>query len=183
METSGIKKIAVVGPESTGKSTLSALLAKHYQTIYVPEFARDYCAALTEPCNWQDEINMFYGQLELENQLLPKANKILICDTTFITVKIWSEHMFGKAPDEVLNELPRHPYDFYLLMNIDVPWEDDPLRDFPQLREHFMEVWHRELKSLNACYELISGIGPERFQKAVDAINNFLKADRRKLEI
>jgi NadR type nicotinamide-nucleotide adenylyltransferase len=169
-----IKKIAIVGPESTGKSTISPMLAEHYETVWVPEYAREYCEKLSEPCSWEDEINMFRGQLELENNLLPKANQILICDTTFITVKIWSEQMFGKAPQEVIDELPKHPYDFYLLMNIDLPWEDDPLRDFPNLREHFMEVWHRELQELNANYEVISGQREERFQNAIKAIDNFL---------
>lgn len=173
-----IKKIAIVGPESTGKSTISPMLAEHYNTVWVPEYAREYCENLTEPCSWEDEINMFRGQLELEKSLLPKANQILICDTTFITVKIWSEQMFGKAPQEVIDELPKHPYDFYLLMDIDLPWEDDPLRDFPNLREHFMEVWHRELKTLNANYTVISGQSKERFQNAVNAINEFLKKDK-----
>ncbi len=170
-----ILKIAVVGPESTGKSTISAQLAAHYHTVWVPEFAREYCAALTEPCTWQDEINMFRGQLELEKSLLPKANKILICDTTFITVKIWSDQMFGKSPQEVLDELPKRPYDLYLLMDIDLPWQDDPLRDFPHLREHFMEVWHKELKSLDATYYLISGTDEERLRNAIEKIDQFLK--------
>lgn len=169
-----IKKIAIVGPESTGKSTISAQLAGHYQTVWVPEYARGYCEKLTEPCTWQDEINMFYGQLELEKELLPQANKILICDTTFITVKIWSDHMFGKSPQEVLDALPNHSYDLYLLMDIDMPWEEDPLRDFPHLREHFMEVWHEELKSLNASYAVISGSGEKRLLHAIEAIDTFL---------
>jgi nicotinamide riboside kinase len=159
---SEIIKIAVVGPESTGKSTMSAYLADHYNTAWVPEYA------------WQDEINMFYGQLALEEELSPKANKILICDTTFITVKIWSDEIFGKSPQEVLDELPKHPYDLYLLLNIDLPWEDDPLRDFPHKREHFMEVWKKELGELNAHYALISGAGPERYEAAVNAVNKFL---------
>jgi len=103
----GIVKIAVVGGESTGKSTMSAYLAKHYQTVWVPEYAREYCEKLTEPPTWQDEINMFEGQLALENRLLPQANKILVCDTTFITVKIWSDHMFGGSPQRVIDELKR----------------------------------------------------------------------------
>src|SRR3984885_4700479 len=157
-----IKKIAIVGPESPGKSTMSAYLAEHYHTVWVPEFARDYCAALTEPPTWQDEVNMFYGQLALEAEMAPQANKLLICDTTFITVKIWSDYTFGRSPQEVLDELPVHPYDLYLLLNIDLPWEEDPLRDFPHMREHFMEVWHKELQTLNASYVLISRTGPER---------------------
>ncbi|RYE08842.1 MAG: NadR [Sphingobacteriaceae bacterium] len=168
-----ILKIAIVGPESTGKSTMSKWLAEYYQTIWVPEFARGYCENLTTDCTWQDEINMFHGQLALEKELLPKANKLLICDTTFITVKIWSDALFGSSPQEVLDELPKQPYDLYLLLDIDMPWQDDPLRNFPTQREHFMQVWHQELKALNANYTVISGIGDARYQNAVKAIDAF----------
>jgi NadR type nicotinamide-nucleotide adenylyltransferase len=170
-------KIAIVGPESTGKSTMSAYLAEHYQTVWVPEYARGYCEKLTEQPTWQDEINMFYGQIVLEKEYLPKANKILICDTTFITVKIWSDYTFGRSPQEVLDELPKHPYDLYLLLNIDLPWEEDPLRDFPHMREHFMEVWYKELQAVNANYVLISGTGQNRYDSAAEAINKFLMSN------
>ena len=171
-----IPKIAVVGPESTGKSTMSAYLAKYYNTAWVPEYAREYCAKLTQPCTWQDEINMFNGQLALEAELLPQANNLLICDTTFITVKIWSDYTFGQSPQEVLDELPKHPYDLYLLLNIDLPWEEDPLRDFPHMREHFMEIWYKELNALNANYVLISGLGDDRYANAIKAIDRFVSA-------
>ena len=175
---SGVIKIAVVGPESTGKSTMSAWLAEHYDTIWVPEYARGYCAALTEAPTWQDEINMFYGQVELERSMLPLArNGLLICDTTFITVKIWSDEMFGSSPQEVTDELALHHYDLYLLLDIDMPWQDDPLRDFPHLREHFMEVWHKELGAINANYVVISGIGQQRYENAVSAVDNFLQGE------
>jgi len=172
-----ILKIAIVGPESTGKSTMSAYLAKHYNTVWVPEYAREYCEKLTEAPTFQDEINMFHGQLALEKELLPKANRILICDTTFITVKIWSDQMFGRSPQEVLDELPKHTYDLYLLLNIDLPWQDDPLRDFPTMREHFMAVWHKELDAINANYIVISGTGEERYQNAIAAIDAHLNHD------
>ncbi len=171
-----IPKIAVVGPESTGKSTMSAYLAAHYHTVWVPEFAREYCEALTGDCTIQDEINMFHGQLALEMKLLPKANRLLICDTTFITVKIWSDELFGSTPPEVLEELPRHRYDFYLLLDIDLPWQDDPLRNFPTMRGHFMQVWHRELQDLQASYTVISGTGAERCGRAVAAIDRFMQS-------
>ncbi|MDB5121407.1 MAG: ATP-binding protein [Sphingobacteriales bacterium] len=172
--SNNIIKIAVVGPESTGKSTISAQLANFYQTVWVPEYAREYCSNLTEECTWQDEINMFHGQLKLEEELLPSANKLLICDTTFITVKIWSDYTFGTSPQEVLDELPKHPYDFYLLMDIDLPWQEDPLRDFPHLREHFLNVWHLELQALKAKYQLISGSDNLRFENACEIIDRFL---------
>ncbi|RWY46236.1 AAA family ATPase [Mucilaginibacter gilvus] len=171
---SEIIKIAVVGPESTGKSTMSAFLALHFNTVWVPEYARGYCEKLTAPPTWQDEINMFTGQLALEEEFVPQANKLLICDTTFITVKIWSDHTFGESPKEVLDELPKHPYDLYLLLNIDLPWEEDPLRDFPNMREHFMAVWYLELDALKANYVLISGTGDNRYENAVAAVNTFL---------
>lgn len=167
-------KIAIVGPESTGKSTMSAYLAEAFDTVWVPEYARAYCEALTAPPTIEDEVNMFHGQLALEEEYLPKANSILICDTTFITVKIWSDAFFGYTPQVVLDELPKHKYDLYLLLNIDLPWQDDPLRDFPTQREHFMQVWHDELKALGANYVTISGTGQERYDSAVAAIKNYL---------
>jgi nicotinamide riboside kinase len=117
---------------------------------------------------------MFRGQLELEQQMAITARRILICDTTFITVKIWSDHMFGSTPQEVLDKLPHHPYDLYLLMNIDLPWQEDPLRDFPDKREHFMEVWHTELRALNAPYSLISGSDEVRLKNAIQCIDSFM---------
>jgi NadR type nicotinamide-nucleotide adenylyltransferase len=170
-----IKKIAVVGPESTGKSTLSQLLARHYRVPWVPEYARYYCAALTGECTLQDEINMFHGQVALEESVLATTDtSFIICDTTFITVKIWSDEMLGETPQIVLDSLKTRTYDFYILLDIDLPWQDDPLRDFPHLREHFMEIWHQELQALQANYVVISGT-TDRFQNAVNAIDRFLK--------
>jgi len=170
-----IKKIAIVGPESTGKSTITQQLAKHYKTLWVPEYARYYCAALTEPCNLQDEINMYHGQVALEESILAIAEKDLIfCDTTFITVKIWSNEVFGETPQVVLDALPNYNYDLYLLMDIDLPWQEDPLRDFPHKREHFMQVWHQELKNLTANYVVING-QEERLNNAISAVESFLR--------
>lgn len=169
-----IKKIAIVGPESTGKSTITQQLARHYKTLWVPEYARYYCAALTEPCNLQDEINMYHGQVALEESILAIAEKDLIfCDTTFITVKIWSDEVFGETPKVVLDALPNYTYDLYLLMDIDLPWQEDPLRDFPHKREHFMQVWHQELQGLNANYIVING-QEERLNNAIAAVGSFL---------
>jgi len=170
-----IKKIAIVGPESTGKSTLTKMLAKHYKTLWVAEFARYYCAALTAPCTMQDEINMFHGQVALEESVLAMAeNDLIFCDTTFLTVKIWSDEMLGETPQIVLDALTERTYDLYLLLDIDLPWQEDPLRDFPHMREHFMGIWYRELENLNAKYILIGGI-EDRFHNAVKAVDAYLE--------
>jgi NadR type nicotinamide-nucleotide adenylyltransferase len=170
-----IKKIAIVGPESTGKSTITQQLASHYETLWVPEYARYYCSALMTPCDLQDEVNMFHGQLALEESILTVTKKDLIfCDTTFLTVKIWSDEVFGETPEIVLNALPKYNYDLYLLMDIDLPWQEDPLRDFPHKREHFMQIWHNELKALNANYTIISG-QENRLSNAITVIDDFLR--------
>lgn len=171
-----IKKIAVVGPESTGKSTLSKQLAKHFNVPWVPEYARYYCANLTSPCTLQDEINMFYGQVALEESVLQNTcADFIICDTTFITIKIWSDAFFGQTPQFVINALGDRPYDLYLLLDIDLPWENDPLRDFPTQREHFMQVWHKELQALGANYKVVGGLGQQRFKNALQAVAQHLK--------
>lgn len=173
-----IKKIAIVGPESTGKSTISKQLSKYYQVPWVAEYARYYCANLTTPCTLQDEINMFHGQVALEQAVLETTEaEFIICDTTFITVKIWSDAFFGETPNVVLEALSANKYDFYVLLDIDLPWEDDPLRDFPDQREHFLGIWHKELKALGANYKLVGGMGDFRLQNAITVIDEFLLAN------
>ncbi len=177
---SKILKIAVVGPESTGKSQLSVALARNYQTFYVPEYSREYCRHRNRNYTLQDELNIFYGQLALERSLEPLVSGgLLFSDTTFLTVKVWSDYLFGYTPQEVLDELKQHPYDFYLLTDIDLPWEDDPLRDFPDpaLRRHFLEVWKTELEALGATYELVSGSGTARYERARQLVDNFLRGN------
>lgn len=172
-------KIAIVGPESTGKSTLTQYLAQHYQCLWVPEYARYYCADLKRQYTLQDELNMYYGQVALEDSLMSiNKHPLIFCDTTFITIKIWSDYLFGSTPATVLNALQNRTYDYYLLMDIDMPWEDDPLRDFPNEREHFLEVWHHELTQLKATYDLVSGLGEARFQSAIEKVDQFLQSSR-----
>ncbi|KAF5308687.1 hypothetical protein FQR65_LT18011 [Abscondita terminalis] len=147
-----LKKIAVVGPESTGKSTIAQAIARHFNTVCVPEYAREYCKNLKNEYTLQDEVNMYYGQIAME---------------------VWCDYLFGNTPEEVKNEIRHRAYDLYLLMDIDLPWEDDPLRDFPNEREHFLAVWKKELDSLEARYSLISGLGEERLKNALKAIEEF----------
>ncbi len=171
-------KIAVIGPESTGKSNLSEHLANHYNCLWVPEFAREYCANLNRDCDMQDELNIFYGQLNSERAIFKeslKANhKLLICDTTIVTVKVWTEHVFKNTPDVVNREFNHRHYDLYLLTNNDLPWEDDPLRNFPNQREYFYDWYLRLLEENNLNFRIVSGVNKERFQNAIDIVDQFL---------
>lgn len=175
MKSHQLIRVAVVGPESTGKSTIANELAAYFNTVCVPEFAREYCKDLDRNYTLEDEVNMFYGQLALEEQITPDAkNNLLICDTMVLTVKIWCDHLFGATPTPLLEEIGASSYDLYLLMDIDLPWEDDELRDFPNLREHFMSVWHQELQNIGAHYQVISGLGDKRFENAKKAVEKIL---------
>lgn len=168
-------KIAVVGPESTGKSTVTKALAKHFNAFWVPEYARYYCESLTTPCTLQDETNMFYGQVALEKAVETLVeNGLLFCDTTFLTVKIWSDYQLGETPEVVLEALKKHSYDFYILLKNDIPWEDDPLRDFKGKSDYFMGVWRKELGALQANYVEVGGL-TDRVENAINAVNKFLK--------
>lgn len=151
-------------------------LAREFDTWYVPEYSRYYCEGLDRQYTLQDEVNIFYGQVALEDSLMDViSNPILFCDTTILTVKIWSDHLFGSTPTEVLSEIRDRHYDHYLLMDIDLPWVDDPLRDFPDKRDYFMEVWKNELENLNADYTIIRGIGEERYQNGIKAVKDFIE--------
>lgn len=173
--TQGIIKIAVVGPESTGKSTMANFLAQELNTFCVPEYARYYCENLNKQYAVEDEVNMFHGQRALEEAITARvANNLLICDTTILTVKIWCDHLFQCTPKIVVDEIKTRKYDLYLLMDIDLPWEDDPLRDFPDQREHFLEIWKKELNAINANYVLVSGIGEQRLTNGLQACKYFL---------
>jgi len=175
MSINNIIKIAIVGPESTGKSSLTKQLANHFDTMLVPEFAREYCKNLQRNYTLEDEVNIFYGQIALEKRIVKLAQKdFIFCDTMILTVKIWCDHLFGFTPQEVLKGIAEQSYDLYLLMDIDLPWQEDVLRDFPTLREHFMEIWHQELKALSANYKLVSGTGDQRFLNAKDIVEEFL---------
>src|SRR5690606_3518786 len=119
----------------------------------------------------------FHGQLELERQILTGISSgLVVMDTMILAVKLWRDHLFGFTPEPVLSALHKAHYDFYLLMDIDLPWEDDELRDFPNLREHFKNVWIRELSALGARYAIVKGIGTTRLLNAKSETECFLRS-------
>lgn len=177
MESNGspIKKILVTGPESTGKSTLSALLAAHYDTVWVPEYARAYLETLTRPYQEDDLLQIAQGQMALENKMQQKTNKILICDTGLEVVKVWAEYKYQRCHSWILEEMKKHEYDLYLLTNIDLPWTPDPLREHPHLRQHFFNVYKRQLEDKGVPFIIIQGNYGQRLEKAIKAIDHLLQ--------
>ncbi|WP_018476924.1 AAA family ATPase [Pontibacter roseus] len=166
-------KVAITGPESTGKSTLSEQLAAHYDTVWVPEYARTYIEELGRPYTLQDLEAIAKGQLALEQRIAQQANRVLFADTDLLVIKIWSEHAFGQCPDWILLQLKRQDYNLYLLMGVDLPWEPDPQREHPHLRQYFYDWYKRELEALQVPFVEIAGQHDSRLEQAkrqVDAL-------------
>lgn len=170
-----IRRIAITGPESTGKSQLSEELAAYFQTIWVPEYAREYIAKLDRPYNDVDILHIAQGQIAAEENLLFKANKLLFCDTELIVTKIWCEHKYGFCHDWILNMLEKPRYDFYLLCNIDLPWEYDVQREHPELRKYFFDLYFNELTKRNYPFAVINDAGKIRLNNAVEFVNKLLQ--------
>ncbi|MEO9482506.1 MAG: ATP-binding protein [Ekhidna sp.] len=169
----GIKRIVVLGPESTGKSELCQHLARHYDTEWVPEYARFYLDRLTGEYQQSDLKSMAEGQLSWEDEKAEYANEYLICDTNLIVIKIWSDHKYGNTDEWIEKELANRSYDFYLLNNIDIPWMPDPQREHPKMRKHFFDIFKSYLEEHNLPHAIVSGIEGERKNCAVDAVSTF----------
>jgi NadR type nicotinamide-nucleotide adenylyltransferase len=162
-----MKKIAIVGPESTGKSTLSAQLAEALHTVWVPEFARTYLQNFEGHYQLHDLEAIADGQLKLQQSLETQANQFLICDTTLLVIEVWAEHAFGQCPEWIKNAVRNQAYALTFLTNIDMPWEPDPLREHPHLREHFMQVYTQKLIEIGTPFHILSGTAQVRLSTAL----------------
>ena len=167
-------KIAVVGPESTGKSTLTKQLAQHYSVPYVLEYAREYLENLIRPYTLEDIISISKRQLELEREAILASSRILFCDTNLLVSKIWAENAFKSCPEFIAKNWIAGDYRLHLLMQVDLPWEYDSQREHPHLRKFFFDWYERELKVAKANYAIISGNQEERLLDAIKAVDELL---------
>ncbi|CAM3629557.1 DUF4301 family protein [Flavobacterium chungbukense] len=171
-----IIKIALFGPESTGKTTLAKQLADYYETEWVPEFARDYLQIKWEEnkhiCVADDMMPIAYGQTALENERLAKANKYLFSDTNLMVTKVFSEMYYGFC-DPLLNDAAlQHEYDLFFLTDIDVPWEKDDIRDTPEGRETVFSVFKQTLIDTKKPFITLSGDKKTRLAEALKIVDN-----------
>lgn len=167
------KKLVVIGPECTGKSTLSAALAATLHTIWVPEFAREYLDARPTPYNESDLLEIARGQLASEDALAAQANDFLVCDTDLYVVKVWSEARYGRCERRILEAIAARHYHLYLLTDIDIPWQFDPQREHPceRDRRYFYHQYRDIVQHSGVPWANIRGDQTQRLQSALDAIN------------
>lgn len=166
-----IKRIAIIGPESTGKSTLCEQLSMHYHEPWVPEFARSYLTNLNRKYNLKDIVLIYQKQFIIENELQSQATKYLFTDTEFIIAKIWCNYIFNQIPDSIEKMIMKHPYDFYILTSPDLPWVEDPLREHPGKGEYFFDLYRNELETYKLNYGIVSGKDENRLNMAIKLID------------
>jgi NadR type nicotinamide-nucleotide adenylyltransferase len=172
------RRICLLGAESTGKTTLAAALARRFQTVWVPEYARAYLEAgrpLTEPAHFEDIAR---GQVESEDKLAREANRLLFCDTNLLATQVWCEHYAGSCPNTIATMAASRTYDLYLLCDVaGMPWVADSIRDCPDLRTTFHDRFRRELEERRLPYVVLTGSFAERLKTAIASVEPVLKPD------
>jgi NadR type nicotinamide-nucleotide adenylyltransferase len=175
IDTKDIKRIAIIGPECTGKSDLSMYLADHFKTNWVPEYARVYLNDLERPYEQSDLKMIAEGQLYLEDQLAQSANRLIICDTNLYVIKVWSNFKYKNCDPEILKLITTRKYDLYLLTYVDIPWEEDPQREHPNQRAELYNIYLAEMKNQPVPFLEIKGDRSSRKKTAVEAIESLLR--------
>lgn len=187
-----IKKIVVIGPESTGKSTLCKQLASHYNTLWVPEYAREYLLANGKEYTFEDLSVIAEEQINSEEAITSKAlvhgpwsmvhsqnannQQPVFIDTDLYVIKVWSEFVFNKCENRILSQIATRTYDLYLLCNIDLPWEKDELREYPDLesREKLFHHYKDAMINQYVPWLEISGGYKYRLAQAVKAVDKLI---------
>ncbi len=183
-----IKKVVVLGPESTGKSTLCSQLAAHFKTSWVKEYAREYLLTNGTEYSFDHLLDIAKGQLKLEEEaiklLQPDVNapaliedknlRLIFIDTDMYVMKVWCEFVFDQCHHWILNQIVERKYDLYLLCDIDLPWVKDELREYPDLvtREKLYHHYKDILINQPIPWVNISGNYEERLRKAIDAVHS-----------
>lgn len=172
-------RVVLIGPESTGKTVLAEQLALHFNTVWTPEFSRLYAEAKianNESLSYENVLPIAIGQMALENEMIIKANNILICDTNLLETKVYSEFYYdGKCPEIVQKFALEHTYDLHFLTYIDLPWEADSIRDKPLERKEMFDAFEQALIINKKPYVLLKGTMKERFDEAVKHIHQLIE--------
>lgn len=167
--------VAILGAESTGKTTLCRDLAAHFGSPWVPEYMRTYLQVKWDneqlTCTWDDLLPIAQGQIDLENKLakqaaqLPDDNRYLFCDTSLFELMVYSKWYYGDCPEALSQAALTHHYDLILLTEVDIPWVADDLRDSPHLREDISAYFASQLTLHNKDFQRIGGDRAQRVQQ------------------
>jgi NadR type nicotinamide-nucleotide adenylyltransferase len=169
-----LKKIAIIGPECTGKTILSEQLAVHYNTVWIPEYAREYVEKLQRSYVFEDLEIIARNQIAQINARYTDAHGYVFFDTDLIITKVWFDIVFNKVPGWLNSAIAISNFDLYLLCDIDIPWKPDPVRENGgEMRKVLFNIYKQELENRYLQYKIISGTGNERTENAIGSIDNF----------
>ena len=160
----------VIGPESTGKSTLCTDLSAYFQTATLPEYARVYLESNGAEYTYQDVLNMIHGQLESERTFVEEneGSPFIILDTNYLTFKVWIQEKYKREEPLIEELLKVDDYTHYLLCDVDIPWKHDPLREHPnpQDRQRLLSTYKSILMVNNLPFSVLKGSRQERLEIA-----------------
>lgn len=175
-----IIRIAVTGPECSGKTWMCRALAAEFNAVWITEYSREYLDQLRHRYTYDDLEKIARGHAEQEAQITRQAiddsRQMVFTDTEFINMKIWSEYRYNKCSEFILEGIRNAPYHHYLLMKPDIPWVPDPYRKNPHDRDYLFDLFEKELKYFRKAYTVIQGNYEVRIQNARSAIQNLLSA-------
>ena len=169
--------VAILGAESTGKTTLCRDLAAHFGCPWVPEYMRTYLQAKWDKehltCTWEDLLPIAQGQIELENKLAAQAaqnsdSSYLFCDTSLFELMVYANWYYGDCPDAITQAALTHHYDLILLTEVDIPWVADDLRDSPHQRDEISAYFESQLTRHQKPFHRIGGDRDERVQQVLE---------------
>lgn len=166
-------RIGIVGPESTGKSTLTEDLAERLQTVFVREMARPYLEARKGHYTESDLLEIARLQREEEQKMAGLAPRVLLCDTSLLVIKIWSEFRYHRCDPLILKWEEEMHYSLFLLCDIDLEWTEDPLREHPHRRGELFQIYYRHLLAKTSPFVVIRGNREQRLNHALSAIASF----------
>lgn len=165
-------KIAITGPESSGKTTLCEALATYYDVTYIDEYARIYLEQTNGEYNQSDIDQIARGQLASLNA---STNHITICDSDFSVLEIWSRYKYGQVSKLITDLVNQDIFDLHILCSPDIPWEEDPLRENPGNRDELFELYNNSLIYHNKPFITVSGTHEIRMKESIKTIANLQK--------
>lgn len=159
--------VGITGPESTGKTTLAASLARSLQGVWIPEFARLYLEK-KPGAGYSFFDFLAIGRAQMQHQILlqTQGKGLVILDADHTVIKIWALEKYGHLPPLLEELYDKCRCDLHLLCYPDLPWQPDPLRESPHIRLALFEKYEALLKEEGKPYAVIKGTGLSRLEQA-----------------